>query len=608
MLLSFSLPMTIRTRRLTGLLVDHVLAHLAGAVLVLERRTEQTPVLIDTHGRNIGGSGQKAAADPAARRRRQRRGRRGPAFFTAGGRLLTAPLYASVWKAFRSCGVRFATVGESWPHPRRTQSRVPRTHFLRNTQSKSLQVVTLNAPRMNRRRDEKSSGCSVLPRHDKPAWGAPQAARARTAPSRAACGDRPVRNQNHLIAQSRQERHIGQCGRGVYDYKIAILPEIIQQFRHLGRSPQGLRRSRRPRGRQQERARSRNPSTGRATRAPSLSAARRYPPERSEIPPLEAIAGRLKLPSNKTVRKPRPAATRARPSAITDFAGVGSGRGQRHDPAPAGAARRHAAQKSRQSLAVRARLDCRRRSRPRACPRWRESPPGWAATPAPPCQAGAAGSANGLRSCRGSGAWNRSANSAARTPSSKPAGKDAAKNRRRCGEEGAVGIGAPGNDTRFGILDVVLVLGRAQARDEGFVHRARRSEIGFQRIQLDARYVVAGRLFFRAGEARLDRPDMGASDRQIAGDRIRDAGRFLGNLALQIALLRPDRDHLGMVGTVARRKVGLLTNEVAFLRAQLDDQRRGDDLRNVGRVSGAQQRLDAVVSWLSSPPDPIAPR
>jgi len=56
-------------------------------------------------------------------------------------------------------------------------------------------------------------------------------------------------------------------GRRVYDYKIAILPEIVQQFRHLGRSPQRLYRTGR-RAADSSNTPILDPSGGHATMAP----------------------------------------------------------------------------------------------------------------------------------------------------------------------------------------------------------------------------------------------------------------------------------------------------------------------------------------------------
>ena len=52
-------------------------------------------------------------------------------------------------------------------------------------------MVTLNVPRMNRPRVEKSSGAAFYRVTTKPGRGAPQAVRARTAPSRTVWGARP---------------------------------------------------------------------------------------------------------------------------------------------------------------------------------------------------------------------------------------------------------------------------------------------------------------------------------------------------------------------------------------------------------------------------------
>ena len=151
---------------------------------------------------------------------------------------------------------------------------------------------------------------------------------------------------------------------------------------------------------------------------------------------------------------------------------------------------------------------------------------------------------------------------------------------------------------RVGILDDVLVLRFAQARDEGFVHRPRGLRVGFQRLELNACEILGACLLLRLREARLQRSDLRAGHKDVVGDGSGEAIDLGGDLVLEISFLCLDRRHLGMQRTVFRGEFGFLRDQRSLLRAQLHDQRRCEDLGNIRSVAGLRQGRDAIASRL----------
>ena len=144
-------------------------------------------------------------------------------------------------------------------------------------------------------------------------------------------------------------------------------------------------------------------------------------------------------------------------------------------------------------------------------------------------------------------------------------------------------------------MHIVLALGLAQPLDEGFIHRAGGLGVGFHRLQLDPRHVLAARRAFGAAQARLKRRQMRFGGHHVIGGTGRQAVDFLGDLEVQVALLFLDRLHLGMQGPVAAGEIAFLRQKRGFLAAQLHDQGRRHDLGDIGGIARCHQLVDAVV-------------
>ena len=144
---------------------------------------------------------------------------------------------------------------------------------------------------------------------------------------------------------------------------------------------------------------------------------------------------------------------------------------------------------------------------------------------------------------------------------------------------------------RIRILQAFLILDRGQAREERLVELARRFGLGFERAKFHGGQILAGGGALCRIQAALQRTELGPRHGDVVGERAGDARAFLGDLLVEVAHLTVCREELGMLGTVGDRKRRALAQQFGLLRAQLDHQRRRDDLGDVRRIAGFHQGI-----------------
>ena len=166
------------------------------------------------------------------------------------------------------------------------------------------------------------------------------------------------------------------------------------------------------------------------------------------------------------------------------------------------------------------------------------------------------------------------------------------------GTAGGQRQGGGADDAAFRCGDAVLVFGLAQAADKGFVLRLGGIGIGLQRLQFHARLVLAIGLPFHLVQACLQRIQMRLGGGDVIAHRAGNAGDFLRDLGVQVALLRLHRDEFGMQRPVFAGEIGFLPDQIGLLAAQLHDHRGCDHLADITGIARGGRRAHPFILGL----------